>query len=249
MRTGIIILLGLLNAAVAAEQRHYSIGVEPQPYAPYYSTQAGEYRGYARELLDAFAAAKGYRFDYRPMPVNRLFREFLGGRLDFKFPDNPQWKAELKGGQRIHYSQSLTPYIDGTLVPRQHQGQGKARIKSLGALLGFTPSAYLDDISQGRIHLSQTSQIDALLKMALSERVDAVYLNVQVAEHHLRQLGTSTPPLVFDPTLPYDRGDYYLSSLHHPQIIAELNAFLREQAALVKRLKRQYRVEWQPQGP
>lgn len=249
MKAVVMMLLGLLSAAVAAEQRHYSIGVEALPYAPYYSTEAGEYRGYAREVLDAFAAAKGYRFDYRPMPIMRLFGELLAGRLDFKFPDNPLWKADLKQGRRIHYSQSLAPFIDGALVPRQRQGQGKARIKSLGTLLGFTPSAYLEDIRQGRIHLNQTSQIDALLKMALSERVDAVYLNVRVAEHHLRQLGAGTGLLVFDPTLPYDQGDYYLSSLQHPQVIAEFNAFLRDQAALIAQLKRQYRVERRPDSP
>jgi len=249
MKAVVMILLGLLNPGVAAQERLYSVGVEAQPYAPYYSTQAGEYRGYAREVLDAFAAAKGYRFDYRPMPIKRLFGALLAGQLDFKFPDNPLWQADLKQGQRIHYSQSLAPFIDGALVPRWRQGQGKARIKILGTLLGFTPSAYLEDIRQGRIHLKQTSQIDALLKMALSERVDAVYLNVQVAEHRLRRPGAGTELLVFDPTLPYDQGDYYLSSLQHPQIIAELDTFLQDQAALITRLKRQYGVEWQPQSP
>jgi len=242
MKAVVIMLLGLLSTVVAAEEKLFTVGVEMQPYPPYFSIRDGEYRGYARDLLDAFAKAKGYRFSYQPRPVKRLLEEHLSGELDFKFPDNPSWKTEEKVGHEIRYSQSIASFIDGTLVPRPRKDQGKARIKTLGTLLGFTPWPYLADIRQGRIRLTEVSQIDALLKMLMAERVDAVYLNVRVAEDYQNQLG-GPQLLVFDPNLPHDKGDYYLSSLNQPQVIAELNAFLRDEAQWVDALKLQYRIE------
>jgi len=56
--------------ALAQEEIH--VGVELQPYQPYSDVENGEYRGYARDLLDAFAAEHGYRFVYMPLPVRRL---------------------------------------------------------------------------------------------------------------------------------------------------------------------------------
>ena len=64
------LLLCLLALPVAA-QEDIRVGVELQPYQPYSDVENGEYRGYARDLLDAFAAEYGYRFVYMPLPVRR----------------------------------------------------------------------------------------------------------------------------------------------------------------------------------
>ena len=180
----------------ALAQEELRVGVELQPYQPYSVVEDGEYQGYARDLLDAFATEYGYRFVYTPLPVRRLLGDFLAGRVDLKFPDHPQWNADLKAGRTIHYSHPAAPYIDGILVKPQHLGQGLQRIGLLGTQNGFTPWPYLQEIHAGRIRLVQANQIESLLLMAANGRVDAVYLNPRVVSHQLRQMHLAPDSLV-----------------------------------------------------
>lgn len=238
-----ISLFACLLGAANATAENFRVGVELQPYQPYYSLEAGEYRGYARELLDAFAASQGHRFTYVALPVKRLLNDYLAGKLDFKFPDHPQWSAERKRGHAIHYSQPAVPYTDGLLVPGRHLGQGLLRIRVLGTMRGFTPGPYLADIESGRMTLVQANQIGSLLHMALSDRVDAVYLNPLVARHALKADGLPEDALVFDPSLPHVEDYYYLSSRQHPEVIAAFDDFLRANPALLRRLAARYALD------
>ncbi len=229
----------VLSASLQAQT--FRIGVELQPYMPYSSVDEGRYLGYGRELLDAFAAHQGYEFVYQPLPVRRLLSDFLHGRVDFKYPDNPRWNADLKAGHNILYSQTAAPAIDGVMVKPQYLGQGQQRIRRLGTQRGFTPWPYLDDIQTGHILLIQANQIDSLLAMALSDRVDAVYLNPQVVAHQLDLMG-QPGALVFDPSLDYLDDHYFLSSIQYPQVIEQFDAFLRSQAERVEALKRRHGI-------
>lgn len=197
--------------------------------------------GYGRDLLDAFAAHQGHVFIYQPLPVRRLLNDFLHDRVDFKYPDNRRWNAEQKQGRTVYYSQTVAPAIDGVLVKPQYLGQGKARLYRLGTQRGFTPWPYLADIEAGRIILIQANQTDSLLAMALSDRVDGVYLNPQVARHRLYHSGKHES-LVFDPSLPYQDAHYFLSSIKHPQMIQQFDAFLSSQTELVQALKARHGI-------
>lgn len=222
--------------STSLQAQTFKVGVELQPYMPYSNVEDGRYLGYGRELLDAFAAHSGHEFVYQPLPVRRLLSDFLQGRVDFKYPDNPRWNADIKAGHSIHYSHTAAPAIDGVMVKPQYQGQGQQRIRRLGTQRGFTPWPYLDDIQAGHILLIQANQIDSLLAMALNDRVDAVYLNPQVVAHQLGLMGKSGA-LVFDPALDYLDDHYFLSSIQHPEVIEQFNAFLREQAEWIETLK------------
>ncbi|NQD93399.1 transporter substrate-binding domain-containing protein [Pseudomonas sp. CrR25] len=239
----IVLCFSLLGAAQQAVAEQFRVGVERQPYLPYFTLQDGEYRGYAREVLDAFAADQGHQFSYVALPVKRLLSDFLAGKVDFKFPDHPQWKSEQKQGRHIHYSRPVAPYIDGVLVPRERLGQGQQRIKMLGTQLGFTPWPYLAAIESGQMSLTQNNRIDSLLRMALSGRVDAVYLNPLVARHVLEAQGLPRDALVFDPALAHIDDHYFLSSIRHPQVIAAFDAFLQAQPQLLRRLRAKYGIE------
>lgn len=230
-------LLLSLSVLPAAAQEEIRVGVELQPYPPYSEVVNGEYRGYARDLLDTFAAAQGYRFVYTPLPVRRLLSEFLAGRVDLKFPDHPQWNADQKAGHAIHYSHPAAPYIDGMLVKPEHFGQGQQRIELLGTQNGFTPWPYLTDIRAGRIRLIQANQIESLLRMASNGRVDAVYLNPKVVAHQLRRMGMAADSLVYDPTLPHVEDHYYLSSIRHQQLIEAFNRFIDERSEQVTAIR------------
>lgn len=243
-------LLACLMFALLPQARAetFTIGVELQPYLPYSDVQEGQYLGYGRDLLDAFAAHQGYVFVYEPLPVRRLLSEFLNGKVDFKYPDHPRWNADLKQAHQVYFSQATAPSIDGVLVKPQRLGAGKASLKRLGTQRGFTPWPYLDDIKAGRILLIQANQIDSLVAMALNDRVDGVYLNPQVVSHQLR----NTPAqgaLVFDRSLAYQDDHYLLSSLKHPQVIEQFDAFLTHQAALVQALKDRHGIRDPLQNP
>lgn len=226
-----------LLALPCLAQEVIRVGVELQPYQPYSDVENGEYRGYARDLLDAFAAEHGYRFVYVPLPVRRLLGDFLGGRVDLKFPDHPQWNADQKAGHAIHYSHPAAPYVDGILVKPQQLGLGVARIRLLGTQNGFTPWPYLTEIHAGRIKLIQANQIESLLLMAINDRVDAVYLNPRVVAHQLRLMDLAEQALVLDPQLPHVEDHYYLSSIRYPQVIEAFNRFLEERSEQVEAIR------------
>lgn len=233
----LLTLLACLPFTLAAltQAETFKVGVELQPYLPYSNVQDGQYLGYGRDLLDAFAAHQGHEFIYQPLPVRRLLSDFLNDRVDFKYPDNPRWNADQKKGYALHYSQAAAPAIDGVLVKPEFLGQGSARLHRLGTQRGFTPWPYLDEIKAGKILLIQANQIDSLLAMAMSDRIDGVYLNPQVIQHQF--YNSAEKSLVFDPKLPYQDDHYFLSSIRHPEVIKQFDAFLSSQAELVQMLK------------
>ncbi|MGG2398837.1 substrate-binding periplasmic protein [Pseudomonas sp. SH1-B] len=233
----VLLLCLILCALPGLAQEEIRVGVELQPYPPYSDVENGEYRGYARDLLDAFAAKYGYRFVYAPLPVRRLLGDFLADRVDLKFPDHPQWNADQKAGHDIHYSHPAAPYVDAVLVKPEYLGQGTARIQLLGTQNGFTPWPYLPEIRAGRFKLIQANQIESLLLMAINDRVDAVYLNPRVVAHQLHQMGQPEQALVLDPQLPHVEDHYYLSSIRHPQVIEAFNRFLDEHAEEVAAIR------------
>ncbi len=239
------LLAGLLLAVLAAPAvaaPAFSVGVEEQPYYPYYTQADGQYAGYARELLDAFAASRGYRFTYVGLPVKRLYSSFLAGKLDFKFPANPLWAQELKQGLTIHYSDAAAPYIDGLLVPPARLGQGLEQIRVIGTPRGFSLPPYRQAIASGQLVLQEVGRVESLLKMAQRGRIDAVYMNPLVLRDSLKRYGLPEDLLVFDPALPHVRDAFYLASIRYPQVILEFNAFLHEQAGRVRALQEKYGI-------
>lgn len=125
------------------------IGVENQYYLPAYAYENGVYKGFARELFDAWAKDRGHRLEYRALPVPRLYAAFLDGQVDFKFPDNPNWKKPARVGKSIAYSDPVAAYIDGTSVRPDRMGLGVDAVKALGTMGGFTPWAWLDRSNPG----------------------------------------------------------------------------------------------------
>lgn len=244
-----LVLCCLLSVAAfqgqaLAQRKTFTVGVEAIDYYPLYAGAEGEYNGYARELLDAFAASKGYAFQYQTLPVKRLFQEFLVGKtLDFKFPDNAYWSADLRKGLDVVYSDGLVSYVDGVMVLPERKGRPVSDIKILGIIGGFTPFEYLDRVQSGAITLDESNEYSSLLLKATMERVDGAYSSVAVANYQLRDVLKKPEALTFDPSLPHTRSEYRLSTLQHGAIIQEFNEFLKAEAALVAKLKEKYQAE------
>lgn len=236
------VLLGLLPGAASAET--YVVGVEDAAFLPYFAVDAkGQYSGYARELLDRFAAEAGVSFVYRPLAPQALLDELLAGRIDFKYPDNPAWAGAAKLGKGLTYSAASADYIDGVLVAPARHGQGVESLKRLALVAGWTPQPYSQALADGRMSLVESDNLVAMIRSAVKKQADGAYYNVEVALYALNNSSKLTSALLFDAKLPYSRGSYHLSSIQHASLLTRFDQYLADPASDVAGLKGKYRVE------
>ncbi len=239
-----IYLGGLLLAPAvraAGEPRTYTVGVEDyENFLPYSEYKHGVYGGLGKAILDAFAAERRYVFRYVVLPLRRRDRLFVGGELDFAFPDNPNWVTDLKRHVTIRYAPMLE-FTDGVLVRQENLGKGVNRLKVLGIPLGFTPFPYQQLMTTGALRVEESSSYDNLYDKLLARRVDGAYMNTRIAAYYWTKIRKQEEvPLVYDPDLPHGSGYWYFSSVKHPKIVDEFKAFMEANQPLIARLKEQY---------
>ncbi len=221
----------------------YVVGVEDVRYSPHYDHDGDEFLGVAREMLDRFATQYGIQFEYRVLPVNRLYTELVSARsIDFKYPDSPDWRLDLKADAVVHYSAPCIDYIDGLMVLPQLRGKPVSNLKSIGTLQGFTPVSYQPLLQAGALRLEESQTAASLLKMAIMQRVDGAYLNVDVGRYYLRHILREPYALAWDPSKPYVVGSYRLSTVKHPEIIKAMDDFLIRNRVWLDDLKKRYHV-------
>lgn len=222
--------------------QNVTVGVEHLAYFPHYAVEKNEYVGFGRAVLDAFSTESGVVFDYKPMPVARLFHAYVQGEVDFKYPDNPLWMADMKVGKNIVYSEPVVDYIDGVMVVPDRVGRPPSDIKRLGTVLGFTPWVWLPMVSSGTVALSENPDFAALLQQTLHGRIDGAYANVAVARHQLTSQLRQPDGLTFDPALPHVRDSYRLSTIKRPEVLQRFNAWIVANPQRLAELKKQYGV-------
>ena len=227
--------------AATAAAESFVVGVENIDYRPHYGMENGEYTGFGRAVLDAFAADTGHELEYRALPIKRLFQALVDGEIDAKYPDNAYWSAGLKEGADVVYSDPVVSYIDGVLVPKDAVGEGPGRIETLGTVTGFTPWAWTDRIESGAVSVSENPRFSSLVKQAIGGRIDGLYSNVSVAAFRLEEIGQADA-LVFDPDLPHTASDYHLSTTTEPGLVEAFDAWMAENADKVAALKAEYDV-------
>lgn len=244
MKSAIFLFLLLLPSLLLAnELKILRIGVEEIPYLPYYESTNGNYSGFARDLFDQFAKEEGFKFQYIPLPIKRLYNDFLNkdSHLDFKFPDNKYWAQDLKKDRSLYYSEGVVVYTDGTLVtPLKSKRQ---TIKNLGIVRGFTPWDYLEQIKSGKVQVTENNSIESLLKLAILNRVDGVYVNVDVAKYLLRNNLKQENGLIFDEKFPHSKSSYSLSTLKHPELVKKFDSWLNKNSDFQKKLYNKWKLK------
>lgn len=245
MKLFAILLLFYYSFSLSANEKVYRLGVENIPYLPFYETVAGEFRGYARELFDAFAEDQKIKFEYVPLPVKRLYKDYLEkeSSLDFKFPDNSYWAKDLKGDRKLFYSKGLASFTDGVMLQPKNSGKGKDNLRKLGIVRGFTPWDYLEEINKSLIIKVENNSLESILKLCLLGRVDGVYVNVDVANYILNRKLNSRGKLVFDEKLPFTKASYSFSSLRHKELIKKFNSWLEANSKLHESLLEKWKLK------
>ena len=241
-----IIMLVILSyqTCYSTGKKEFTVGVQNfKEYYPYSEFKNGKYRGFNREILDLFASAKGYTFIYKARPVKRLYFEYIEGKFDLKYPDNPYWSAALKKEKSIKYSDPIVEYVDGVMVFPENKGKGIKNLKKLGVVAGFTPFAYLKLLKTEKVRKKEIFDYETLLRLVILKRMDGAYSNIAVSRYYLERFFQDRNALVFDQDLPHTRSHRHLSSFRYPAIISEFNKFLRENTTIIKKLKTKYRVE------
>lgn len=220
------------------------IGTEDIEYYPHYgkeSISSKEFKGFARELFDSFNNTSPIELEYFPQPINRLYYNLIETQnIDFKYPDNPNWNPQSKNNVDVIYSKAIGFYIDGIFVHKENSAWNFDNIKEIGVIRGFTPESILAEISSKNINVKEYSRSVQLIKALDAKRIDAIYLNIDVARYQMEVLGISS--LYFNKKLPYTEGSYHLSTIKYPFIIDRINAFIENNNLLINKIKAKYEL-------
>ncbi len=237
----IILLLALTFKYVNADT--LSIGVGNYYYYPQHSIKDGQFVGYARELFDQFEKYSGHKFNYRPLPWKRVVHEYVNGKLDMIYPDNPFWDQEHKKGINVIYSKPAISYTDGLIVKKSNKDISIDSIKSISTLRGFTVWDYLSYIDSGIIKLNEVETLEAMYQQLLVERSNAAYGEISVIQYYFKNEIKNNNTFVFRNDLPYTKDYFYLSSIKRPDIIKQFNTFLKIKENDIEKLKQKYNLK------
>jgi ABC-type amino acid transport substrate-binding protein len=247
MRVLLLLLLFCSEALFAQKKQRYTIAVENQNYMPYYRVDGNVYLGFARELFDLFAADAGIEFEYVANPINRIYANFFdkASTLDFKFPDRPEWAADMRKGRTLHYTDDIVEFTDGVMVRPANLGKGIKGLTKLGTIAGFTPYQYLAHIKsdknpKGTISLFPNSTLSGLFGQLEANRIEGIFINLAVAKYSLANEQKKIDLAVFDKELPFETSYYQLSTLKHPELVKKFNEFMKAKKPEVAVLKQKW---------
>jgi polar amino acid transport system substrate-binding protein len=217
-----------------------TLGVETTDYSPYYYLNADQkYQGAARDIFDLFSKSHNLPISYSPMPVPRLFNEFVKGSIDLKFPDNPLWSASLHSKVKVFYSNSIFNIKESLLVLKKNSDIAKKDIKTVGTILGFSTPGIAKPVANKEFETVKTKEVEQLMHMLASERVQAMYFNESVALAVAKRLYPDTQLVEHSLYQPFQYA-YHLSSIKHPELINTFNAFLISHAEQVADICNRY---------
>lgn len=238
-----ILISSFFQIVLAEDKKTFVIGVQDfQEYLPESQYKNGEYTGFGRDLLDMFAKEYGYKFEYKALPIKRLYSDFVAENIDFKYPDSENWSADVKKGKKVKYSVSIVKYIDGVMVLPENKGKKIENLKSLGIPLGYTPFAYLELIKNGKIKISENPNYEGLLKQSIAGKIDGAYSNIAVANYYMTEI-FKEKKLVFDDSLPNTKSTRHISTIKYPEIIDKFNKFMLDKKEDINLLKIKYEIE------
>lgn len=246
------VLYAFILASVAAHAETLVVGFEDLDIYPYGRPHDEQvYEGYFRDVMEAFAAARGYELKLLVLPAKRLHAGFRKGEADLYVPDNPSWSAEFKQDLDIAYSDVVAVALDGLLVlpgkENEKLGEGIVRI---GTVLGVTLVPFLKELEAGVVTADYSADHQAVYRKLLMGRVDAVYSNLAIARYILSRIQEDAGAVAWSEAVPLVRSEFHASSATRPELVAAFNQWLRSHQAEVETIKKRFElVESEPAAP
>ncbi len=236
-----IILITLLSLPFSSYSKELIVGVENIDYLPYYGIEHGNYSGFMRDLLDAFAKEYKHTTKYEILPVKRLFNDMVSKKLDIKLPDHPNWSSDLKKDANLLYSQPVVNATEAVLVKKENEKKSADQIKTIGTVAGFTAFALLDLINTKKISIVELPNLHGLIQHLLQNRVDAIYVEKLVALNVLTKMNKKSDDIAMYDKLPFDAHPFMASfQKKHDDVLKEFNIFLSSSNA--KKLYKKWNV-------
>ena len=221
----------------------FVVGSQNINYFPHYHFEAEGDKGFAWQLLQAFAQSENISFRYQSFPIKRLQRELHKGTIDFVYPDNARWHPPASDPQTADktYSTDFVVTTSGTITTRSKLGNGLAQFKSLALPFGFTPVKYKAKDFE-KVRIVSTPDAKSALRMLLLNRVDGADVEYNVMQHARIEIDPDGR-LVLDLSLPHDRVAFQLSTVRHPELIGGLNTFIGNNEELIRQLRNRYKIK------
>jgi hypothetical protein len=205
----------------------FTVGVENTNKLPLYGVnEKGEFCGLYRKILDKFASDNNVKFIYKPFKINELFNNFYDAKIDFKFPDNPSWRAADKRAFSIVYSLPLYLYVEALFVKPSDLNKSIDKFNFIGLVGDVALWSIHHYIEVNRISIKR-NQCKKLIKQLFASEIEGIMCNYFVMKNSLRELGLEDR-LVPNFNLPHIDDYYYFSTIKHPDIINNFNIWLKQ---------------------
>ena len=227
-----------------AQQQKLIVGLESLDYLPYYQTNKANQKpvGYGVELIELFAKKYNYSIEFKVYPVRRLLSNLLARKIDFKYPDSPNWSPTIKQSHGLIYSDSTVEIIDGILTLEKYHELLLDEFTQLASIRGVKPWPYIPAIQQGEIALMEASNMMQLIGQLKKGRVQGIYININVGIDYALD-NFDDLKLYWNNNLPFGRDNFSLSTIKHPHIIEEFNVFMKKYREEILVLKRKYHLD------
>lgn len=225
---------------LANEQSVYTIGVENIDYYPHYAFSHRK-NSFSKELFEIFFKQENLKIEFVPLPLKRFNQWYIKDKIDFKYPDNEQWRANDSNQQNITYSNQVITSIAGSIVLNNNTNFTVEKIKRLGTITGFYPTLWINRIKNNQIQLVEYNNVVSVIRLLIHGMVDAINLDYSVVNFHLNEINKNKL-LIMDKSLPHQKTIFHLSTIKHPKVINKFNLFLKNNQLLIQKLKDKYGI-------
>jgi hypothetical protein len=229
----LVLILSAAQLNYSEEEPHirqpliFTVGVENTNKLPLYGiNEKGEFVGLYRKILDKFAKDNNIRFIYKPYKINELFNNLFNANIDFKFPDNPTWRAADKKPYNLTYSCPVYFYLETLFVRPIDANKTIDQFHSIGLVGDVALWSIHHYIEANRVVIKR-NQCKKLIKQLFASEVEGILCNYFVMKNALEELGLEGK-LVPNFKLPNTDDYYYLSTINHPDIIHNFNNWLKQ---------------------
>ncbi|NQZ83318.1 MAG: hypothetical protein HRT52_20130 [Colwellia sp.] len=231
----IVILLLASFIARANEQKIYTIGVENIDYYPHYAFGHRE-NSFTKELLESFFSQESIEIKFVPLPLRRFNQWYIKDKIDFKYPDNKDWRAGESSQLDIYYSETVISSVGGSIVLNDNAKYDADNIQRLGTINGFYPTLWIKKIKSNKVQLIEDNNVISVIKLVTRGMVDAINLDYSVVNFHLNEM-QNEKQLIMVESLPHRETKFHLSTIKHKALLKKFNVFLDNNQEYIQHLK------------